>query len=281
MFRVRHVVLGALIVAGLGAGSAAAAPPAHEVPAPPPPAERPEAARVALQLLHGRVDGRRLRVELSCGRSGRLELSAAGRSLGGGSFACRGSRARLTVRLPAAVARRVAAGHGPKVTATANVGGWRTTFTLELARRVRPARAAVASGSIVNAVWCTRYGFQASVDTATHFGAGYGEQVWWRPIGWQYETQSWSTRTYIAGHGLGDNLWDTYYAVPDNDYFRGAFYANAQVRSQGLWTTRLGVWVRPAIQWYTRYTGYDWRWVSATTSNDYGENPATWCQVTY
>jgi len=286
-------VVGALAVAGSATGAAAASPatapsepPARSgVPDPPNPSKRPEAARVALQLVNGRVEGRRLTLVLRCGRSGRLELNAAGRSVGARRFMCRDSRARLSLDLPGSVARRAASGRGMRATATASVGGWRTSFTLKLGHRTRYARASFDPRWTIQAAWCTNYGFQASIDTATLFSANYGEQVWWRPIGWQYETQSWSTTTYLAGYGLGSNLWDTYTAVPDNDVLIDpntgvwTFYANAQVRSLGLWTTRTGVWVRPAIQAWTARGGYQWRYIRTTTTNGYGSELADWCYV--
>ena len=281
--------IGALVLMGWTAGAAGASPPSQpaspaRVPAPPKPSERPEAARAALQLVEGRVKGQQLTLALRCARSGRVELTAAGRSLGSGHFRCHDARARLDLELPAAVAHRVASRHGLRASALARVGGWQTSFTLKLGREIRYARASLDSGWTIQAAWCTNYGFQASVDTATRFSANYGEQVWWRPIGWQYETQSWSTTTYIAGSGLRNDLWDTYTAVPDNNYLvtsTGAliFYGNAQVRSLGLWTTRTGVWVAPAIQSYTARGGYQYRFIRATATNGYGEEQADWCYV--
>ena len=57
------------------------------------------------------------------------------------------------------------------------------------------------------------------------------------------------------------------------------FYGNSQVRSLGLWTTRTGVWVAPAIQSYTARGGYQYRFIRATATNGYGEEQANWCYV--
>jgi hypothetical protein len=69
----------------------------------------------------------------------------------------------------------------------------------------------------------------------------------------------------------------TYTAVPDNNYLVTAtgtliFYGNLQVRSLGLWTTRTGVWVAPAIQSYTArrlpvslHPGYRDQWLRRGT----------------
>ena len=279
---------GALILAGATASPAAASepppPPATAgIPAPPEPGTPPEVARTALQLLRGKLDGLRLTLAFRCGASAHVDLSVAGRTLADRRLVCRDSRARLSVELSKAIARR-AAKRGVRSTVTARIGEWRTSLPLELGRTTRYARAAFDSNWTIQAAWCTNYGFQASVDTATRLGANYGEQVWWRPVGWQHETQSWSTTTYLAGYGLGSNLWDKYTAVPDNDILitgTGSviFYGNAQVRSLGLWTTRTGVWVAPAIQSWTARSGYQTRYIRTTTTNGYGEALSGWCYV--
>ena len=292
-FTALAAVLGAVATGVVAVGPAAAASPpgppsVRGVPAPPKPSNGPERARIALQLVKGRLDGRRLAVTLRCDHSGSLELRVGSQRIGGGPFRCRDSRASVGISLPRDVATRAAKRRGIRATATASVAGWRTTFGLRLGRRTRPAlaRASYDNRWTIQAAWCTDYGFQASVDTATLFSGEYGDQVWWRPIGWQHETQSWSTRTYIYRYGLGDNLWDSYTAVPDNGYLIDANgnwthygHSQIQVRSLGLWTTRRGVWVAPAIQSWTHRGGYQHRYIRTTTTNEYGEALSDWCYV--
>jgi hypothetical protein len=282
--------LGLLVVLALTVSAVAAAPGANaapkptgtlaEAPSPRHPAEPPKADESAVKRLRGHLSGRNVTLTLACRDSGRLELSVLGhraKRLGASRFTCEQGRARVTLTVPRRAARRARTRRGVKLIATIRAGGKRSQFTLQATARRHGSRSVRAATLHDPLAWCTGVGFTLAVNNTMRFSANYGEQVWWRPIGYEYRE---STRTYSWNMRSG---WDTYRAVPGDGYFlydstTGTFeFTWTVAHSLPLYTTTYGVWVRPAIQVYTQRGGYQSMWVTASVIRGYEQVPTDWC----
>ena len=154
------------------------------------------------------------------------------------------------------------------------------SVTLGRTTRVAAARASQAGGTLPRAN-CTGRGFVAGFDTATSFGAAYGEVVWWRPVAWQVthdgRALGWNTTVGVPG-GTNANAWDSYYVtLPE-----GSFLLDANGRIVGfpgvprqralMLFGFYNAWGWPYVQVFTYRHGYRYYYVGATTqgfSEDY------------
>ena len=223
-----------LVVFTLTAIAAAAAPIANaatpEPPGTPPnalpphPATPPKAELSSVNLLRGRLSGRKLTLTLACRDSGRLALSMLGQQrsnrIAESRLACEGARAKTTLTVSRRIARKARTRKGLKLRATIAGGGKRSEFTLHITGRRSPSARAAWDDAFAYGpqAWCTGLGFTVAVFNTGRFGANYGEQVWWRPIGLEYNS---STRTYSWNYGP-PNVWASHIAVPGE----GSIYIN-------------------------------------------------------
>lgn len=211
------------------------------------------------------LEGRTLRVALTCQQAGKITVTRSGRRLGAAAFACANNAATATVSLKQRDARRLKMDSRARIRVTARVGATTTTRTLRVARAVTHARRSSA--------WATLGG-----SCGSRYSAPPGYFVSGIPVS-KTGYADWTAIKYWAFSDYGwqplMDWWGWFYMPPGEGPSIGSFRV--------FWPNP-GVWFAIGVQswdWYAGGPDFHWIYPGSTSLGLAEQISGAYCKTFY